>query len=65
MAETRTLAEKLAAKAPSALSRAKRSMHAAARSSLEEVLAAELEQQLALFETDDAREALLAFIEKQ
>ena len=65
MAETRTLAEKLAAKAPSALSRAKRSMHAAARSSLEEVLAAELEQQLALFETDDAREALLAFIEKR
>ena len=65
MAETRTLAEKLAAKVPAALARAKRSMHAAVRSSLEEVLAAELEQQLALFETDDAREALLAFIEKR
>ena len=65
MAETRTLAAKLAAKTPSALSRARRSMHAAVRWSLDEVLAAELEQQLALFETDDAREALLAFMEKR
>jgi 2-(1,2-epoxy-1,2-dihydrophenyl)acetyl-CoA isomerase len=65
MAETQAFARMLAAKAPLALSRARRSMHAAVRASLEEVLAAELEQQLALFESDDAREALLAFIEKR
>jgi 2-(1,2-epoxy-1,2-dihydrophenyl)acetyl-CoA isomerase len=65
VSETHAFARKLAVKAPLALSRAKRSMHAAVRGSLEEVLALELEQQLALFESEDAREALLAFIEKR
>ena len=65
MSETYSLARRLAAKPPLALSRAKRSMHAAGRRSLKEVMALELEQQLALFETDDAREGLLAFIEKR
>jgi 2-(1,2-epoxy-1,2-dihydrophenyl)acetyl-CoA isomerase len=63
MAETRTLAQKLIAKTPLTLARAKRSMHAAVRLSLDETLALELQEQLALLETDDAREALLAFIE--
>jgi len=65
VAETRAVAQKLTAKSPLALARAKRSMHAAVRSTLDEALASELEQQLALFETDDARQALLAFIEKR
>jgi 2-(1,2-epoxy-1,2-dihydrophenyl)acetyl-CoA isomerase len=65
MAETRTLAQKLIAKTPLALARAKRSMHTAVRLSLDETLALELEQQLALIETDDARGALLAFIERR
>lgn len=65
MAETNAVARKLAAQPPLALSRAKRSMHAAVCSSLDEVLAAELEQQLSLFESDDAREGLLAFLEKR
>jgi 2-(1,2-epoxy-1,2-dihydrophenyl)acetyl-CoA isomerase len=63
MTETRALAQKLASKAPLALSRAKRSLHAAVRMSIDEVLAAELDQQLALLATDDARDALLAFLD--
>jgi 2-(1,2-epoxy-1,2-dihydrophenyl)acetyl-CoA isomerase len=65
MAETRMLAEKLIAKTPFALARAKRSLHAAVRLSLDETLALELEEQLALIETDDTRDALLAFIERR
>jgi hypothetical protein len=40
-------------------------MHAALRGSLDEALSIELEQQLALLETDEARDALLAFLEKR
>lgn len=65
LAETYAVARKLAAKPPLALECAKRSMHAAVGLSLDETLALELEQQLELFHTDDAREALLAFIEKR
>jgi len=65
LTETLGFARKLAAKAPRALARAKRSMHAAVRLSLDEVLALELEEQLALFDADETREALLAFIEKR
>jgi 2-(1,2-epoxy-1,2-dihydrophenyl)acetyl-CoA isomerase len=65
LTETYAVARKLAAKPPLALECAKRSMHAAIGLSLDETLALELEQQLALFHTDDAREALLAFIEKR
>jgi len=63
--EVNAFARTLAAKSPPALARAKRSMHAALGPSLEEALALELEQQLALFETDEARDALLAFLEKK
>ena len=65
MSETYAFARTLAAKSPPALARAKRSMHAALRGSLDEALAIELEQQLALLETDEARDALLAFLEKR
>ncbi|HEY3158094.1 MAG TPA: enoyl-CoA hydratase-related protein, partial [Vicinamibacterales bacterium] len=65
LTETYGFARKLAAKAPRALARAKRSMHAAVRLSLDEVLALELEEQLALFDADETREALLAFVEKR
>jgi len=65
LTETLGFARKLAAKAPRALARAKRSMHAAVRLSLDEVLALELEEQLALFDADETREALLAFIENR
>lgn len=65
MSEVYSFARTLAAKPPLAVSRAKRTMRAAVRGSLGQVLALELEQQLALFETDDAREGLLAFIEKR
>jgi 2-(1,2-epoxy-1,2-dihydrophenyl)acetyl-CoA isomerase len=65
MTEARAVARQLAARAPLAVSRTKRSMYRMSGPPLEEVLAAELEQQLALFETDDAREGLLAFLEKR
>jgi 2-(1,2-epoxy-1,2-dihydrophenyl)acetyl-CoA isomerase len=65
MAETQTVARKLAVKSPEAISRAKRSMYAVVGRSLDEAFAIELEQQLALLETDDAREALRAFMEKR
>ena len=65
LTETYGFARKLAAKAPQALARAKRSMHAAARVSLDQMLAIELDEQLALFDMDETREALLAFIEKR
>lgn len=65
MSETYAVARQLAAKSTLALARAKRSMHAAVRCSLDEVLALELDQQLALLETDEARDALLAFLERR
>ncbi len=63
--EVNAFARTLAAKSPPALARAKRSLHATMRGSLDEALTLELEQQLALFETDEARDALLAFLEKR
>jgi len=65
MAETQAFARQLAEKSAEALSRAKRSMYAVVGRSLDEALAIELEQQLGLFETDGAREALRAFMEKR
>ena len=65
LSEVTAFAGTLAAKSPPALARAKRSMHAAVRGSLDEALALELEQQLALFDSDEARDALLAFLEKR
>jgi 2-(1,2-epoxy-1,2-dihydrophenyl)acetyl-CoA isomerase len=65
MSETEALARRLAAKSTDAVSRAKRSMYAVAGGSLDEALARELEQQLALLETENAREALRAFMEKR
>lgn len=65
LTDTYAFARTLAAKTPLALARAKRSMHAAVRRSLDEAMAHELEQQLALFETDEARDALLAFMDKR
>jgi len=65
MAEAHTLARKLAAKSPEAVSRAKRSMYAVVGRPLDEALAVELEQQLAFLETDDALEALRAFMERR
>ena len=63
MSDAYAFARKLAAKAPRALARAKRSMHAELRLSLDQTLALELEEQLALFDSDETRAALLAFIE--
>lgn len=65
MAEAQAVAQKLAAKRPAAVSRAKRSMHTAVHASLEDVLTRELEQQLALVDTGDACDALLAFLEQR
>lgn len=65
LSEVNAFARTLAAKSPAALARAKRSMQAAMGASLEEALALELDEQLALFETDEARDALLAFLEKR
>ena len=64
LGETYAFARKLATKAPYALERARRSMHAAVRLSLDETLALEVDEQLALLDMDDTRDALLAFIDK-
>jgi enoyl-CoA hydratase/carnithine racemase len=65
MYETKALAQRLAAKAPAALMRAKRSMYASAGGSLDQALALELEQQLALFEMKETADALRAYLEKR
>src|SRR6185503_13421758 len=64
LGETYAFARKLAAKAPHALERARRSMHAAVRLSLDDTLALELDEQLGLLDMDETRDALLAFIDK-
>ncbi|HKC54706.1 MAG TPA: enoyl-CoA hydratase-related protein, partial [Vicinamibacterales bacterium] len=64
LGETYAFARKLAMKAPYALERARRSMHAAVRLSLDETLALEVDEQLALLDMDETRDALLAFIDK-
>jgi 2-(1,2-epoxy-1,2-dihydrophenyl)acetyl-CoA isomerase len=55
MDETYACARQLAAKASQALARAKRSMYAGVRGSLEQAMAMELEEQLALFEMEETR----------
>ena len=57
--ETYALARTLAERSPAAVARTKRSMHAAMGGALEDALARELKYQLALFDTDEVREALL------
>lgn len=57
--ETSTLARTLAGRSAAALARTKRSMHAALGGTLSDALTRELKHQLALFESDEAREALL------
>lgn len=63
--ETRALALQLAAKPPIAMARAKRAIYASGDASLQEMLALELENQLACFESEDAKEGLAAFLEKR
>ncbi|HEU0053787.1 MAG TPA: enoyl-CoA hydratase-related protein, partial [Longimicrobium sp.] len=63
--EVRALAKELAAKPPLALKLAKRTLATSAESSLDDVLAAEREAQLACFRSDDAKEGITAFTEKR
>lgn len=63
--ETRRVAEVLAAKPPLALALAKGAVYRSAHASLEEMLNLELENQLRCFKSADAREGLLAFLEKR
>jgi len=63
--ETRKLAELLAAKPPIALALAKEAVYRSAHASLEEMLDVELENQLRCFRSADAKEGLLAFLEKR
>ena len=63
--ETRALAERLAEKPPLAIARAKGALYRGSQATLDEMLAVELEHQLALFSTEDAREGITAFVEKR
>ena len=63
--ETRALATKLAAKPPLALARAKQAIYNSAHATLGAMLESELQNQLALFLTEDAREGVSAFNEKR
>lgn len=65
MQETRALAEQLADKPPLAIARVKKALYQGSQASLNEMLAIELENQVALFSTDDAREGIEAFAEKR
>jgi 2-(1,2-epoxy-1,2-dihydrophenyl)acetyl-CoA isomerase len=65
MSETLAFAERLAAKPPLAMALAKRAVYRGAQASLEEMLAVELEHQLSLFSTQDAREGIEAFTQKR
>jgi 2-(1,2-epoxy-1,2-dihydrophenyl)acetyl-CoA isomerase len=65
MAEARDFAQQLAVKSPEALARAKRSVRATTSASLDEALAIELQQQLALIERDDTHDALRAFRDRR
>jgi 2-(1,2-epoxy-1,2-dihydrophenyl)acetyl-CoA isomerase len=64
MTETYELARTLAARPALALARAKRSMHATIGMPLDAVMALELDEQLALMQTDEARDALRAFLKR-
>ncbi len=63
--EARRIAERIATLAPLAVSASKRLLDEAARDLLERALAREAELCTRLFETDDAREGLAAFLEKR
>jgi len=65
MHETRALAEQLADKPPLGIARAKKALYQGSQASLNEMLAIELENQVALFSTHDAREGIEAFAEKR
>ena len=65
MNETRALAERLVDKPPLAIARAKKALYQGSEPSLDEMLAIELENQVALFSTHDAREGIEAFTEKR
>lgn len=59
LGETYAVAQTLVKNSPSALARTKSAMHAAIGGTLNGALARELKHQLALFDTDEVREALL------
>ena len=63
--EARRIAERIATLAPVAVSASKRLLDEAARDALERALAREADLCTRLFETDDAREGLAAFLEKR
>jgi 2-(1,2-epoxy-1,2-dihydrophenyl)acetyl-CoA isomerase len=65
MDETRALAKQLADKPPLAIARAKTALYQGSQASLAEMLAIELENQVALFSTQDVREGIEAFVEKR
>ncbi len=66
LAETaRVWATTLAAKPPMALALAKKAIYASENHSLDRMLDVELENQLACFRSEDAREGLQAFLEKR
>jgi len=65
MRETQALAEQLAAKPSRALAMTKQAIRRGAGATLDEMLAVELENQLALFASDDALEGIRAFAEKR
>jgi enoyl-CoA hydratase len=64
-AEARRLVERIAALAPLAVAGSKRLLDEASRLELERALDRELDLCARLFETDDAREGLAAFLEKR
>jgi enoyl-CoA hydratase/carnithine racemase len=63
--EARRLTERIASLAPAAVAGSKRLLDAGARESLEQALDRELDLCARLFETEDAREGLAAFLEKR
>ncbi len=63
--EARRIAERIAALAPLAVSASKRLLDEGARDALEHALEREADLCTRLFETDDAREGLAAFLEKR
>ena len=65
MNETRALAERLVDKPPLAIARAKKTLYQGSQPSLDDMLAIEVENQVALFSTHDAREGIEAFAEKR
>ena len=64
-AEARRLSERIAGLAPLAVAGSKRLLDESAKESLEHALDRELDLCARLFETDDAREGLAAFLEKR